>query len=155
MNGDWMLFLSRGPEPRVTPEPAAVESWVVLRRELGMRGFGLLVLFIPGKDVVYSGSLAEPFPVRTARATPVIAAALSARGVPVLDLAPRLRAGAAEAFSEGRYLYWRDDTHWNPTGVRIAAAALSGALVGVRPLEGAGSDGGGPAGPFPHRSTRR
>lgn len=156
VNGDWMLFLSRGPDTEGEPRAEAVESWVALHRELGRRGFGLLVLLIPAKDVVYSDSLEEPFPVRTARASPVIATALAARGVHVLDLEPVLRASALEGLPQRRYVYWRDDTHWSPKGVQLAAAELAGALADVKP-EGVAADtaGAGSAGSFPQRGARR
>ena len=38
---------------------------------------------------------------------------------------PALRAAAPGHLKEGRHLYWRDDTHWNAEGIRIAAEELS------------------------------
>ncbi len=29
---------------------------------------------------------------------------------------------------EGRYVYWRDDTHWNCLGMRAAAASVAAQL---------------------------
>jgi hypothetical protein len=37
-------------------------------------------------------------------------------------------------------LYWRDDTHWNPLGIKPAAASLWPELQQARPVTSANSD---------------
>jgi hypothetical protein len=51
---------------------------------------------------------------------------LRAAGVPVVDSTPLLAAQAAERLPRHEYLYWRDDTHWNAAGIRLAAEAVWG-----------------------------
>lgn len=155
-NGDAMLFLgtrSGAPEP-VTAD--AVESWAELREDLGARGIGLLVLLIPGKDVVYEDLLSEPLPPRPPSAAAALARALARRGVPVLDLGPGLRSAARAGLASRRYVYWRDDTHWSPLGVRVAAKELAASLPVAR-SPGAGAPGRPAAAeePIPQRSTGR
>jgi hypothetical protein len=41
-----------------------------------------------------------------------------------VDCTPPYRAVAARALAEDRYLYLRDDTHWNPAGVGVAAREI-------------------------------
>lgn len=52
--------------------------------------------------------------------------------VPTFDLTPALQAGAAEALRAGRFVYWRDDTHWNGPGSEIAAREVA-RLTGLKP----------------------
>jgi SGNH hydrolase-like domain, acetyltransferase AlgX len=52
-------------------------------------------------------------------------AALRAIEIPVVNLAPALRAQAEAAIVRHECLYWRNDTHWNWRGVKIAAAAIA------------------------------
>ena len=49
-----------------------------------------------------------------------IAQGLDAAGVPVVNLMPVFQ----EATARGERLYWRDDTHWNDAGIRLAAEEL-------------------------------
>lgn len=135
-NGDAMLFLDEADRSPGPPEPGAVESWAGLREELGKRGIGLLLLLIPRKDEVYGDLLAEPGAAGVPGGAGEQARALSECGVPVLDLAPALKAAARDGLAARRYVYWRDDTHWSPPGVRLAAAELARALDGARPPAG-------------------
>ena len=40
--------------------------------------------------------------------------------MPVVNLMPVFQ----EATARGEQLYWRDDTHWNDAGIRLAAEEL-------------------------------
>jgi hypothetical protein len=48
----------------------------------------------------------------------------SSAAVACIDLTDRLR----QALAAGRLPYWANDTHWNPDGHAIAAAAIEGVL---------------------------
>ena len=39
----------------------------------------------------------------------------------MIDLTNILKKVANENTSKGIYVYWRDDTHWNDFGIKIAA----------------------------------
>jgi hypothetical protein len=41
--------------------------------------------------------------------------------ISIVNTTPKLQAAAAEALPRGSLLYWPDDTHWNATGVAVAA----------------------------------
>ena len=56
-----------------------------------------------------------------------VEAGLKEAGVPVVNLMPVFQAATAR----GTRLYWRDYTHWNDAGIRLAAEEL---WRQVRPL---------------------
>jgi hypothetical protein len=127
-NGDSMLFLpldlSASARPR--SEPEAAEYFVWLQRELAQIDLRLKVVLVPDKSTVYGALLAEPLPSAhsAVRFLDDLAADLQARGVNTVSLVGPLRQAAAEGLDRGEYVYWRDDTHWNPRGIRIAAEAI-------------------------------
>lgn len=85
-----------------------------------------LLAYVPTKYRVYksfpgeAGGELPPSP--SARFMAALAGELS---LPFLDLTPALSSASEELLSEGRYTFWRDDTHWNGHGSRVAAAALA------------------------------
>lgn len=44
------------------------------------------------------------------------------------DLTPALVSAAAAALARGELLWWRDDTHWNPAGIAVAARVVAADL---------------------------
>ena len=138
-NGDVMLFQSGPPRASSPSRRRRGQSWAGLRDALGPRGIGLLVLLIPRKDEVYGDSRARA--VRSAgrisgggegSVGPRRAGARPGAGPP---------AAARGGLAARRYVYWRDDTHWSPLGVQIAAAELSSALAGASPTARKAADG--------------
>jgi SGNH hydrolase-like domain, acetyltransferase AlgX len=59
-------------------------------------------------------------------------AALRSLKIPVVNLAPALRAQAGPGSDRHEYLYWRNDTHWNPRGVNIASGEIARAFPELR-----------------------
>lgn len=53
--------------------------------------------------------------------------------VPFLDLTEPLRAESARLLPDRAYTFWRDDTHWNRFGMRVAAQAIARALADTGP----------------------
>ena len=70
--------------------------------------------------------LAEPLSdsEKAARFLGGLASVLEARGISAVDLTPALRHAAEADFSERQYVFWSDDTHWNPRGIGVAAQAI-------------------------------
>lgn len=99
------------------------DSFVQLRASVRATGNEVLVLMVPDKYGAYYplfvGSPVPPAEESTTLGT--LAQRLQVRGVPALDLTRVFRQRATAALRDGRYLYWTDDTHWNPIGVKIAA----------------------------------
>src|SRR6185503_1728426 len=51
--------------------------------------------------------------------------ALREAGVPVINLVDVFRERARQDYDKHQYLYWRDDVHWNPRGVELAAEEIA------------------------------
>jgi hypothetical protein len=85
------------------------------------------VFFIPTKYRVYSPLLGDTGrrPVDPAPAFTTAKHFFGAHGIPVIDFTPRMRSRAAELLKQGKFLYWRDDTHWNAEGVKVGAEIVS------------------------------
>jgi len=86
-----------------------------------------LIAFAPTKYRVYADKVAPEAPLPHIRWDFVDATARGI-GVPALDLTPVLRARAAALLPQGKYVYWRDDSHWNGEGMDAAAQAIVAAL---------------------------
>jgi len=76
------------------------------------------VVFIPTKYRVYN-SLDENKPLE------ILQKSYSEKSIPVIDLTKALRDASKDYLSLGDYVYWRDDTHWNANGIRVAADFIS------------------------------
>jgi hypothetical protein len=127
-NGDTALFYPSDVEPfhqhrDVGPARAYIARLAAALKHEGMQP---LVVLIPHKYSVYyplvDGPKAEPGDAVHPMAA--LEAALRSDGIAALDLTETFRARAREELAEGRYIYWRDDTHWNGRGVAVAAAAI-------------------------------
>jgi hypothetical protein len=96
------------------------------------RGVRLILLFVPTKFRVYHDLVRFPEDSPGTRAEPNdlpqrLAALASHHSPPleILDLTDAFRSAAAL----GEHVYLADDSHWTPTGHRIAAAALEDLLA--------------------------
>ncbi len=124
-NGDNLLFLA---SDRVSESGAErqVASWAAylewLARELKKDDLTLVVMLVPNKYTVYQHFLS---PVDNgfddAKTLCRLQVLLGNGGVPVVNLVERYRQQASSDLSVHDYIYWRDDTHWNERGMRIAA----------------------------------
>lgn len=112
--------------PLLTPEndaPGVVETARKVAQGFQANGMKLVVLLVPEKEQVFVRAL--PAADRQALAQgPALFAAIEAglkeAGVPVVNLMPVF----LDATAKGQRLYWRDDTHWNDAGIRLAAEEL-------------------------------
>ena len=88
------------------------------------------VFLIPTKYRVYQPWLApgEPPPHASWRH---LAGLCEAHGLPCFDLTPALQRRAEALLAEGRFAWWRDDTHWNGDGIEAAAEAVAEALAAL------------------------
>ncbi|HMP71814.1 MAG TPA: hypothetical protein PKE55_00985 [Kiritimatiellia bacterium] len=107
--------------------PLVVEAILSLDDLCRSRGMTLLVLLVPEKEQVYRDWLSSvlgrdpnSFPPSSLN---VLTTELTRQGMGerVINLLPDFRAAALE---DG-LLYWRDDTHWNPQGMALAADRLA------------------------------
>lgn len=89
------------------------------------------IFFIPTKYRVYAQWLSgEPLPNEQWQ---YLQHAAQQAGVPVHDLTPVLQAEAVRLLPQGQYVYWRDDTHWNCNGMRVAATEVARVLSSHQP----------------------
>lgn len=128
-DGREMLFEAAELEwtlPRAD-EQRIVRYFTWLQRRMSREGIALLVVLAPRKHTVYGPLVQDPVAASDSGAQSLarIATGLTTAGVPVVDLTPVLRAAAADALAQGRYLYFLDDTHWNAAGIEAAARAIA------------------------------
>jgi len=127
-NGDEMLFIPWDLGPLGDPQPLATawgEYFVWYARKLRQRNLQLVVLLVPNKYTVYGPLIVgSPGAPEGGRLLAGIADRLRDSGVPGVDVTPLFAAQAAAGLPRHEYLYWRDDTHWNATGIRLAADAV-------------------------------
>lgn len=129
-NGKPILFLRHDVAAAATDRSHNPEYFFALARELEKDHIKLVVAMVPTKYAVYAQHLEkkEFAPPNRAGFTR-LKTALEAGGIPAVDLTDAMLAASAEAFPRGEYLYWLDDTHWNPRGIRVAANEIHKLLV--------------------------
>jgi SGNH hydrolase-like domain, acetyltransferase AlgX len=126
-NGQEILFypddfkpVSRG---RIAMEWSAY--FADLQRGMAARNLKPVVLRVPNKCTVYGQLLDEKVEdLGGDRLLSAIEAELRKQKVPAINLTQTLQASAARALARDEYVFWRDDTHWNPLGIKLAAEAL-------------------------------
>ena len=112
--------------PRLAPGENAQSIVQVVLKIAGCfreRGTTLVVLLVPEKEQIHVRALSSEDQAALARGPELLAeieAGLEAGGTPVVNLMPVFQ----KATAQGRRLYWRDDTHWNDAGIRLAAEEL-------------------------------
>ncbi len=108
---------------------AQTDAPVVLRKVLKVssrfreRGMTLVVLLVPEKEQIHTQAFSFAEQQSLTSGPPLLAAieaGLKEGGVPVVNLLPLFQ----ETTKQGTRLYWRDDTHWNDAGIRIATEEL-------------------------------
>ena len=87
------------------------------------RGITLIVLLVPEKEQIHLSAL--PPDLRNAIAPSLalldaLDTELRTRNIHVANPLPAFQSATAS----GTRLYWRDDTHWNDEGIRLAAEAV-------------------------------
>jgi hypothetical protein len=133
LNGEAMLFLPSDLDP-ITDAAQIVRGWAAYFKDyadaLRARHLRLVVALVPNKHTVYGPlTIDGPRGSEGASLLSSIEMALRAANVPVVNVTAELTERAAEALPLRRYVYWRDDTHWNADGVALAADAVWQAIA--------------------------
>lgn len=125
--GGPMLFYRYHRESLSVPvaerEPDKVLGGIrALDRFCKQRNIHLVVVLIPEKEQIYRDGLPSiASPEMPESILGVVEKDLIRYGVDVVNLLPVFVA----ATERGERLYWRDDTHWNPSGIALAADAVA------------------------------
>jgi hypothetical protein len=114
-------------DPRRSELPRVAGFFKGLRRLCESRGVRLTILLIPEKYSVYAGLLEDPaMPAGLGPAyLDLLAETLQGEGLDVVSALPAFQAEAAKALESGKLIYWSDDTHWNPEGIRLAMTLVA------------------------------
>ncbi len=118
----------------VQPDPQ--KAILDFNEQLKSRGIRLILLPVPVKPMIYADKLSgKIFPLHN-NSFAKFKAAVEAAGITVINLADEF----AEMRKNGIDTYLKTDTHWNPTGMKLAAARLASAIGGksVTPVKSCG-----------------
>jgi hypothetical protein len=123
IGGKLMGFYEPQNIASVDPHPALILDMNpnVLRRTA-------CIFFVPSKLRVYREQLPESAQRQIAEPSPayeVLARAYAPYELPVIDLTPILRQAAASNLAADKYVFWRDDTHWNGLGMAAVAPTVA------------------------------
>jgi len=132
-NGATMLFLSEdltlsAPGPRDARDAATL---VEIARMFTSADLRVVLLLVPKKYAVYGPLVAGTSGVSrdaVGKRLRAVADAARAAGVVVVNVTDDLQRAAEDGLPTGTYVYRMDDTHWNATGIRLAAERLRHAL---------------------------
>ncbi|TSA29428.1 MAG: hypothetical protein D4R65_15205 [Verrucomicrobiaceae bacterium] len=116
-------------EPQVPGDP--LPAILDFKRQLDLAGIDLILVPVPAKATIYpdklDASLDVPAPLspQTGETDRAFYKALEENGIRVLDLTDPFLTARAEGLGP---LYCRQDTHWAPEGIRIAAEEIAGRI---------------------------
>ena len=103
------------------------------RDELARRGLDTWVLLLPSRYTVYGPWLesgqARKSVVRIEEYIHELNRRIRGHGIPTLNALPIYRASVEEQLETGELLFYREDNHWNPRGVRLIAEILSDSIL--------------------------
>jgi hypothetical protein len=122
-DGETILFF---PEDLQDAEAHGATLWAeylgALNKELHQHNFHLIVILVPSKYTVYQPLIKDAAKTNKREALNELQNEL--KDVPVVNTTAALQQAAAAELARGNLLYWRDDTHWNAEGVRVAVEQL-------------------------------
>lgn len=102
-----------------------------IRDALRTRGSELVVVLIPDKEQVYRELIPDNFSESPPCTLIEFEEELRRRNLPVINLFTLFREQAAT----GPALYWRDDTHWKPEAMAMAARLTAERIRGMQFLD--------------------
>lgn len=112
------------------PNFASLEAtFVAMKRLADERRLSVSVALVPSKEEVYAWALDGGPPWTSSREPSGFSAVLSdlcaRQGFGFLDLKPALVEASRRVYEEsGALVWWRDDSHWNAAGQRVAASLV-------------------------------
>ena len=125
-NGDAMLFLPTDVENFYHPGYSSAEYFSEVNALIAETGNRLLVVLVPSKYAVYHSLLMAPPPLPSLQSNwDRYEKDLLRLGIPTINLTSALRLKAEQGLQDRQYDYFIDDTHWNQTGIHLAATAIA------------------------------
>ena len=122
----WRNEVEAWDAPDISSAAGQAEYIAWWRDELAKRNITMSVLLLPTKTEVYAPLLLGRKPAAGQSFLDVFETELKRKGLPVLNTLTGLRASAARDVREGTLSFYREDSHWNPSGVsRLAAVTAS------------------------------
>jgi hypothetical protein len=138
-DGSRQLFIPTDVENarRDRPVDHAAAYFAGVAAELRKEDLDLLVVLVPDKYSVYQPLVRDEQEAAAApsRYLDRVEAQARAAGVPVVNLTAAFCREAEAGLARGQYLYWRDDTHWNPYGIDVAAREIDRVWKGLPPSQ--------------------
>ncbi|MCU0959974.1 MAG: hypothetical protein MUF48_07695 [Pirellulaceae bacterium] len=123
-------YVTRQADDRV---PDAASAILDFRDQLATRGIALVVVPVPNKESVYPDQLtarAAAGSLCQSASTADLLRRLQDAGLDVVDLFALYARARREALpAAAPTLYLRQDSHWSPTGMRLAAEAVAERLL--------------------------
>ena len=89
-----------------------------------MKGQIEYVFFIPDKYRVYYNNISTTGNLPNAQ-WEYLKSICEKLNIPIVNLTQPLIEEAATLLADGRFVYWRDDTHWNKYGISVAARIVA------------------------------
>ena len=129
--GEKVLFVREDIEYARNVLAVATDRWTRFASRLEQVGLTFVVVLVPRKYTVYQPLLIEeePLPADQLGGTLTrLEQRIRDAGIPVVNVTAAFRGHAGRELDHGRYLYWRDDTHWNARGIGVAAAEIARGL---------------------------
>lgn len=114
---------TRGQE--IVARTADYLKW--FQAQLARRGMNLVVLMVPTRYTIYAPLLGQPGGKWT-EYLDNLERELARRDVTALNCLTFFHDHAAEEIRSGHLSFYREDTHWNPAGIRLVAAHLNKTL---------------------------
>jgi hypothetical protein len=131
-NNDTLLFYPldvTNANASATQLSSWVDYWSWLSAELRNDNLTLLVLLVPNKYTVYQPLfLTAEEELSSESNLHQLEQRLREKTISAVNLTYRYRLQAATDLDTHIYIYWKDDTHWNERGMKIAAEAIQKAL---------------------------
>jgi hypothetical protein len=129
--GEKILFVREDIEYARNVLAVSTDRWTRFASRLEQAGLTFVVVLVPRKYTVYQPLLIEedPLPADQLGGTLIrLEQQIRDAGIPVVNLTAAFRAHAGRELDHVRYLYWRDDAHWNARGIGVAAAEIARGL---------------------------
>lgn len=127
-----MLFLpssiDRYFDPRTNNLSHDADYFEALKTLLDKKAITLHVVLVPEKYSVYAPYLAQPAQITHTHYLDLLDKELKTRKVHSINLLPKMQEVAGLKLKKNKYLYWTDDTHWNPDGIKLATEIIKDSL---------------------------